>query len=447
MPKVIFRFDTEDYVNLQAADGVLNAIKPLNEAGIKGTFVVVAKFAEELKRLGRTDIIDALKEHDIGTHSYGHSLHPTLNEYTDLKNYDEALRIFNETESMGNEILKDVFGIDEIKTYCGPGASISYISLYGYYDMGTKISAGGGAYYGDIVRERPSKYCNITSLITSHNIDEMYNWPDGFVDELIENIAEKNEVCVFCHHPARNLVLEYYDELNFKGVNTSPENYILSTPLTSEQKAKWMENYKYLIKKIVEDERFEVIEGKDIEKLYFTEERTINIDTLKEVKPQLDEEWFPVTIPHSYCLSDIMLACCDLLLGKKEHQCGKVYGFLDTPFEISAPLTLTKTDLIEAANQIGDRFLPEKFNINNKEFGPADFTRAALDMLVNNKESATIFPASFQIDLNEFPKLKTLNFKGGWVHSDDFEDNFVSHRMRLQSWTIRLPKNSKRKIF
>ena len=186
---------------------------------------------------------------------------------------------------------------------------------------------------------------------------------------------------------------------------------------------------------------------KIIEKLYFTEERTINIDTLKEVKPQLDEEWFPVTIPHSYCLSDIMLACCDLLLGKKEHQCGKVYGFLDTPFEISAPLTLTKTDLIEAAKQIGDRFLPEKFNINNKEFGPADFTRAALDMLVNNKESATIFPASFQIDLNEFPKLKTLNFKGGWVHSDDFEDNFVSHRMRLQSWTIRLPKGSYRKIF
>jgi peptidoglycan/xylan/chitin deacetylase (PgdA/CDA1 family) len=131
MPKVIFRFDTEDYVNLQAADGVLNAIKPLNEAGIKGTFVVVAKFAEELKRLGRTDIIDALKEHDIGTHSYGHSLHPTLNEYTDLEDYDEALRIFNETESMGNEILKDVFGIDEIKTYCGPGASISYFRQNG----------------------------------------------------------------------------------------------------------------------------------------------------------------------------------------------------------------------------------------------------------------------------------------------------------------------------
>lgn len=447
MSKVIFRFDTEDYVNLWAVDGVLNAIKPLNEAGIKGTFVIVGKFAEELKRLGRTDIIDALKEHVIGTHSYGHSLHPTLNEYTDLEDYDEALKIFNETESKGNKILKDVFGVDEIKTYCGPGASISYVSLYGYHDMGIKISAGGGAYYGDIVRERPSKYCNVTSLITSHNIDEMYNWPDGFIDELIEKISNEKEMTVFCHHPARNMCKEYYDELNFNGANTPEDKWVKSTPLSAEQKEKWMKSYKYLIKRIVEDDRFEVITANNIEKLYFTEERTINIETLKEIKPQLDEYFFPVTTPHSYCISDILLASKDLLLGKKEHKCGKVFGFLDIPYEISSPLTLTKEELIDAAKEIGCGFLPTKFTVNEKEFGPADFLRAALDLLVNNKESTTIFPASFQIDLAQFPKLKNLNFKGGWIHSKDFMDKYVSHRMRLQSWTIRLPKGTKRKIF
>jgi hypothetical protein len=33
------------------------------------------------------------------------------------------------------------------------------------------------------------------------------------------------------------------------------------------------------------------------------------------------------------------------------------------------------------------------------------------------------------------------------MHTKEFEDRYLSHRFRLQSWTIRLPKGTERKIF
>lgn len=40
-------------------------------------------------------------------------------------------------------------------------------------------------------------------------------------------------------------------------------------------------------------------------------------------------------------------------------------------------------------------------------------------------------------DLDVMPWLKTVNFKGGWMQSDEFEDKYLSDRLRLQAWTMR----------
>ena len=47
MTKVIFRFDTEDFVNEKAADGILRVIRVLEEFGVRGCFAVTAR-----KRVG-----------------------------------------------------------------------------------------------------------------------------------------------------------------------------------------------------------------------------------------------------------------------------------------------------------------------------------------------------------------------------------------------------------
>ena len=81
MTKVIFRFDTEDFVNKNAADGILHVIRVLDEYNVRGVLVIVGKFAEALRDWGRPDIIEALKRHEIGIHSLAVPTHPLPEGY------------------------------------------------------------------------------------------------------------------------------------------------------------------------------------------------------------------------------------------------------------------------------------------------------------------------------------------------------------------------------
>ena len=111
MTRLIFSFDTEDYVNPNAADGILYCAEILRKNGVVGCFNVVGRLAQALVKWNRPDVIEALKHHEIETHSLAHSYHPTINEYTDLEDFEEAKALFlkNETESL--RILSEVFGI------------------------------------------------------------------------------------------------------------------------------------------------------------------------------------------------------------------------------------------------------------------------------------------------------------------------------------------------
>ena len=99
-----------------------------------------------------------------------------------------------------------------------------------------------------------------------------------------------------------------------------------------------------------------------------------------------------------------------------------------------------------AAAMTFDRFLPTEIEVGGKKLGPADWLRAALQILTGSEE-AVVVPDKWQIDLNDFPMLRDMNYRGTWIHSPELEDNYISDRLRLQSWTIRLPKNTARRIY
>ena len=71
---------------------------------------------------------------------------------------------------------------------------------------------------------------------------------------------------------------------------------------------------------------------------------------------------------------------------------------------------------------------------------------AALAVLTG-AEHVTLTPAPWQIDLGQFPALQSLTYKNVWIHIKELEDRWLSDRFRLQSWTLRLPKDSARMIF
>ncbi len=74
---VILWFDTEDYILPASDDAALRVADFLSREKVRATFKVVGEKARTLERRERSDVIAALKKHEIGYHSNWHSVQPS----------------------------------------------------------------------------------------------------------------------------------------------------------------------------------------------------------------------------------------------------------------------------------------------------------------------------------------------------------------------------------
>ena len=445
MTYITFSFDTEDYINEAAAEGILRCAEILRRNGVTGCFNVVAYLAEALEKWGRQDILDALKHHEIETHSLAHSWHPTINEYTDLEDFDEAKRLFLEKEGKALSVLSRCFGRENFPAACPPGESTSYVAHYGYAEMGIDFYDGDCVF--DANRGRPVTCCNIDCLEYTRSLDAFLL--EKTKEELLaylDEMAEKKDYLILYHHPQKGYITEFCDILNLFGKNTPEENWVMSPLREEAERERFYGNFEFLVKAVKADPRFSIETYGSLRSRYPKQERVITRDMLPEIASQLEERFFPVTVPDSFCLSDMLLAARDFLRGEEQHVCKAVCGFLDTPYAVETPVTLCAADVKAAAGQIGDGFLPERITVGDAVIGPGDYLRAALRVLLG-EDTVTVVPAPWQIDLDQFPRLRDLNYRHSWIHDRDWEDRYLSHRLRLQSWTIRLPGGTARMIF
>src|SRR4051794_16578841 len=88
---VILWFDTEDYILPADDDASLHLAEFLTSAKIRGTFKIVGEKARTLERRGRSDVIEALKKHEIGYHSNFHSVQPTPAVYLNALGWDDGV--------------------------------------------------------------------------------------------------------------------------------------------------------------------------------------------------------------------------------------------------------------------------------------------------------------------------------------------------------------------
>lgn len=115
---------------------------------------------------------------------------------------------------------------------------------------------------------------------------------------------------------------------------------------------------------------------------------------------------------------------------------GKVYGFLETPYAVSEPVTVKSSDVRQAAKCIDlEQFLPSSIDVGGTKMGPADFLYAMLDVLAG-KEEILVTPKEQNIDLSEFPGVTDFPLDG-WMFAPDFKPDILKKRMPLQAWTLR----------
>src|SRR5262249_19533604 len=107
---VVLWFDTEDYLLPASDDAALRLAEFLSRENVRATFKVVGEKARTLERRRRTDVIAALKKHEIGYHSNWHSVQPSPAMYLTDLGWDEGVAEFDRRERPGYDDVKRIFG-------------------------------------------------------------------------------------------------------------------------------------------------------------------------------------------------------------------------------------------------------------------------------------------------------------------------------------------------
>lgn len=441
MTDIIFSFDTEDFTSNRAADAIYREAKILEEEGVRGCFCLVGLLADQLVNWGRDDVLEALSHHEINSHTYGHTLHPMINEYTDIEDVNEAIDMVIKEEGKAVEMIKKSTGVDEIYAAVPPGNQKSYAAMYGYHKMGIPIYADT---FCDTVDGEGTYYCNIYHLAYYEAMECFFDGDEKDIATLVERVAKRKRAVVYTH-PNSAVSIGCWDILNYDKENLVPFGDFLQCPeQPKERTEKFYNNIRTFVRMIKADPRFRITTYAQItDELKKEGERVVKIEDIAEISRKLNESFENIRTPVSLSISDIMLACRDLLLGKKEHKCGDVYGFLSTPYAISEKVTLLAEDIISSAKEIKNgEFLPTEITVGDTKIGPADWLFAALDVLQGAKE-VTIGPRAQLPSLDIIPETRDAYFKGTWRHSDSFEDKYLSDRLRLQAWTLRFANLNK----
>ena len=433
--EVLISFDTEDFTNPRAADGIVALAKICREEGIPAQFEVVGLMAEALVKWGRKDAIAAIRRNLVGTHTWSHSVHPVTMERADIEDFAAAYKDLFVEERKSIETVKRTFGFPKVWGSVPPGNNEPYVASRVYADLGVTFDLGA-TYLG---RDAEDIWFAGQRRIAYGYCFEFFRDPDFVydVDRILDELAEKRRFALFCH-PNRVWAKKFWDGLNYNGTNSCEfGKWKLSEEYTAEETARYLAQIRELLRRIKADPRFRIVTLPEIA-AYEKARVAITKDDLPGIKAALEQDFGPVSSPASWCVSDVFCAVVKLLAGEAKYLPKNGYGFLYAPKGVTVPVTVTAEALRTAAKKLDvSKFLPHEIDLGGQKIGPADFLLAGLEVLTTGTDKVTVVPREQLGSFKRLPLLETMHYNGTWVHSPNLKDTWISDRMRWQLWTLR----------
>jgi len=156
--KVLFSFDTEDFITPES-DGIIRTIaEMLERRGMRATFGITADKARSLWTRGRKDVIDALKRHDVQYHANTHLIFPPTTETLTRMGWDEGVDFVTDTERHGVEDVSEVFGRRPV-AWIRCGGNWDPREVYGMHLLGIRVHLPSRCVLPP--EGRPSWYVNV----------------------------------------------------------------------------------------------------------------------------------------------------------------------------------------------------------------------------------------------------------------------------------------------
>ena len=333
MTNLVFSFDSEDFTSSYAADGILEAAEILREEGIRGCFCMVGLLARQLLAWGRHDVLEALKHHEIDFHTYGHTLHPTICEYTNTEDFAAAYAEVMRQESEGIALVKAATGVDRVYAAVPPGDDKSYAAMYAYADMGLPC-------YADTFADHPDGrgvfFCNLLHFgyvrSWEHICRNHLSADRAFFDELAAR-----KTAVIYNHPNRLRYDDFWDSVNYRGGNHYPFGQWKEAPRTDLETVKAnAAEIRALVKNLKADGRFTFKTYAELA-AERSGARILKPTDIPAIRASLNENFYPLSAPVSLSISDVFAAALAFLRGDRAFAAGRVYGFTIRPMRLPRP--------------------------------------------------------------------------------------------------------------
>ena len=238
---VVLWFDTEDYILPASDDAALHIATFLTHENIRGTFKVVGEKARTLERRGRTDVIEALKKHEIGYHSNYHSVQPTPAAYLDALGWDDGVAEFDRRERPGFDDVRRIFGVAP-SCYGQPGSSWAPQTLGAMKQWGMKVYLDAGRHVA--LDGKPFYYCGLLNIYQITNMPrtgltnpgDLQEAESKFSDARKQLQSEGGGLISIIYHPCEFAHKEFWDGANFRnGANPPREQWKLPAAKTPEE--------------------------------------------------------------------------------------------------------------------------------------------------------------------------------------------------------------------
>ncbi|MCJ7682353.1 MAG: hypothetical protein MUP70_16620 [Candidatus Aminicenantes bacterium] len=458
---LVVNFDTEDYISPES-EGIDDIPKWLaeimTEEGVTGTFFVIGEKARSLERRGRRDVIVAMAEHDIGSHTNFGSIHPTVTEQLEKVDWESGVSQMDNQESAGIKELERIFGLP-VTTLARHGGS------YGP-QLVTALGRMNAGYSGSPVN-LPGRnvvwFCNALNFYGQYDgFDDTYYRDDLFESHLdkikkeLPEIAKHVEaISLFAGHPCKIRTEQFWDLNFYFGENRGPDEWEIPEMRPLESMKTAQKNFRRLMRWLKNRDDIEITTFRSLMRLYSFQKEVMSEEELRDIagavvkqKTILPSEYFSPAEAFAGLAGSILDFRESGSLPQNLQIKIRPFGPLEMPVtrpEISHVSLDEVYELAEASNDciIRSGSLPSFLKVRDLRIGTGSlyalFCMAYLDMGSKNPAAEYVLSAFDPYPrTNENEIIQRINNYKTWpVHRRDLDMSGIVEKTRLQLWTLK----------
>jgi peptidoglycan/xylan/chitin deacetylase (PgdA/CDA1 family) len=453
-------FDVEDYTTPESEgidDIPLWLAETMTEVGVKGTFFVIGEKARSLEHRGRTDVIAAMAQHDIGSHTNRGSIHPTVTEQLENMGWDDGVSLMRDQELDGIEELERIFGVP-VTSLARHGGS------YGP-QLVTALGDVGRAYVYSPVSlpgHNAVWFCNALNFHGEYGgFDDTY-FRDSLFEPTFEEFREQFDreidsvdvLNLFACHPCKVRTIQFWDFNYYDGANPDSSDWRTPElrPLESMETAR--KNFRRLMVYLKQRDDIEIVGYRELVERFSDQPTSVSRELLEEAAKRVTTERQAV-IHDRFSPADVFSALAQTVW---EHaRTGVLPDGVDRTSPLGPkqiPLEEPETDRVSREQAVAlageaveffatEGSLPPWLTVDGARVGTGSllalFSELFLDLSANEA------PDHYELTAFEaWPKqyedeiVRRVEGNKSWpVHRPDLDMSQIVEFTRLQLWTLK----------